>query len=82
MSDTPTNRQLEMLRHIAATTLVRKFPPSIRELCDALDYRSTNGVNDVLRALERKGLLTRQTKTARSLVLTKNGLSWCSAEAA
>lgn len=73
----PTARQLEVLEAIRDYTLRHKFSPSIRDLCDALDFTSTNGVNDVLKALERKGLLTRAEKTARSLVLTSAGVKWC-----
>ena len=36
-----------------------------------MDIRSTNGVNDHLKALERKGYLTRGEQQSRSLVPTK-----------
>ena len=77
-----TARQLEVLEAIRDYTLRHKFSPSIRDLCELLDFTSTNGVNDVLKALERKGLLTRAAKTARSLVLTSAGVRWLTSEVA
>ena len=49
----------------------RGFPPTIREIGEEMDIRSTNGVNDHLKALERKGYLTRGEQQSRSLVPTK-----------
>lgn len=43
------------------------FPPTIREIGDALGIRSTNGVNDHLKALEKKGYLTREDAKSRAI---------------
>jgi repressor LexA len=69
----PSPRQLEVLREIRRHHQAKGFPISIRELCDAMGIRSTNGVNDHLRALERKGLITREKQRARTLQLTRTG---------
>lgn len=54
---TPTERQLEvhatMLRFFAEHGLW----PTVRELGELLDIKSTNGVVDFLKVLERKGLV-------------------------
>ena len=42
-----------------------------------LAIASTNAVSDAVRSLQRKGLVTTQPKTARSLVLTPEGRLWC-----
>lgn len=66
-----TDRQREILSFIVKQTEARGFPPTIREIGEEMDIRSTNGVNDHLKALERKGYLTRGEQQSRSLVATK-----------
>jgi len=65
-----TDRQLEVLRFIAQQIEECGYPPTIREIGEALDIRSTNGVNDHLKALERKGFLTRDPVKSRALIPT------------
>lgn len=66
-----TERQREILTFIVKESENRGFPPTIREIGEHMDIRSTNGVNDHLKALERKGYLTRGEQQSRSLVPTK-----------
>lgn len=66
-----TERQREILGFIVKETESRGFPPTIREIGEQMDIRSTNGVNDHLKALERKGYLIRGEQQSRSLVPTK-----------
>lgn len=66
-----TERQREILTFIVKETETRGFPPTIREIGEHMDIRSTNGVNDHLKALERKGYLNRGEQQSRSLVPTK-----------
>jgi repressor LexA len=65
-----TDRQLEVLRFIARQIEEQGYPPTIREIGEALDIRSTNGVNDHLKALERKGFLARDPVKSRALIPT------------
>ncbi len=65
-----TDRQLEVLRYIARQIEDAGYPPTIREIGEALDIRSTNGVNDHLKALERKGFLTRDPVKSRAVIPT------------
>jgi repressor LexA len=66
-----TDRQLEVLRFIARQIDDAGYPPTIREIGEGLDIRSTNGVNDHLKALERKGYLTRDPSKSRALIPTQ-----------
>jgi repressor LexA len=66
-----TERQKEILQFIVRESEERGFPPTIREIGEQMDIASTNGVNDHLKALERKGYLTRGEQQSRSLVPTK-----------
>jgi repressor LexA len=54
-----TQRQEELLQYIKDHILTNGYPPSIREMCDHMGIRSTNGVNDHLKALVRKGYISR-----------------------
>jgi len=65
-----TDRQLEVLRFIATEIEERGYPPTIREIGEALDIASTNGVNDHLKALEKKGFLQRDPVKSRALIPT------------
>ena len=67
-----TERQLEILRFIARTSEERGFPPTIREIGTEFAIKSTNGVNDHLKALERKGFINRGEQQSRALVPTKS----------
>jgi repressor LexA len=66
-----TGRQREILQFIVKETEERGFPPTIREIGEEMDIRSTNGVNDHLKALERKGYVLRGEQQSRALVPTK-----------
>jgi repressor LexA len=56
-----------VLDFIRASIVDRGYPPTLREIGARMGIRSTNGVNDHLRALERKGYLTREDMKSRAL---------------
>ncbi len=62
-----TDRQQAVLEYITGSIDQRGYPPTLREIGNHLGIRSTNGVNDHLRALERKGYLTREDMKSRTL---------------
>lgn len=62
-----TERQDMVLQFIQASITERGYPPTLREIGNHMGIRSTNGVNDHLRALERKGYLTREDMKSRAL---------------
>jgi repressor LexA len=62
-----TERQKAVLDFIVESIHDRGYPPTLREIGNHLGIRSTNGVNDHLRALERKGYLTREDMKSRTL---------------
>lgn len=62
-----TKRQQLVLQYIVQHIEDCGYPPTIREIGDHLDIKSTNGVNDHLKALERKGYLERQDAKSRAL---------------
>ena len=66
-----TQRQKMVLEFIQTTIDTDGYPPTLREIGNFMGIRSTNGVNDHLRALERKGYLTRKDMKSRTLRPTR-----------
>jgi len=62
-----TARQREALDFITHCLDARGYPPTLREIGEHMGIRSTNGVNDHLKALERKGYLVREELKSRAL---------------
>ena len=62
-----TKRQAQTLDYIRLSIEERGYPPTLREIGEYMGIRSTNGVNDHLRALERKGYLRREDMKSRAL---------------
>lgn len=62
-----TPRQKSVLLHIHDTVRNRGYPPSIREIGDAVGLQSTSSVAHQLRSLEKKGFLTRDPHKPRAV---------------
>ncbi len=62
-----TDRQRQALDYISDCLVARGYPPTLREIGEHMGIRSTNGVNDHLKALERKGYLVREELKSRAL---------------
>jgi repressor LexA len=65
--DELTDRQKEVLAFIQESITGRGYPPTLREIGERMGIRSTNGVNDHLKALEKKGYLAREDLKSRAL---------------
>jgi repressor LexA len=76
-----TARQEQTLDFIRQSILERGYPPTLREIGEYMGIRSTNGVNDHLRALERKGYLRREDMKSRALKLVSDTESTPAAKA-
>lgn len=64
-----TARQRQIYEFVVHYIASHAYPPTLREIGAAHHIRSTNGVNDHLRALERKGLLRRSSMKARGIII-------------
>jgi len=65
-----TPRQADILHFIVESIRDEGCPPTIAEIGEAFDIASTNGVNDHLNALEKKGYIIRSPK-ARGIRVTE-----------
>lgn len=66
-----TDKQQRILDFVQAFQSRHGYPPSIREIGEFFQIRSTNGVSDHLRALEKKGFLQRSSNLSRSLTVVR-----------
>jgi SOS-response transcriptional repressor LexA len=62
-------RQRVVLEFIGRFAASNGYPPTVREIREAIGVKSTNGVCDHLAALERKGYIRRDPLKSRGLVL-------------
>jgi len=70
-----TTRQQDIYSYIKEFISLNKFPPTIREIGEKFDIKSTNGVRDALLSLERKGLIKKLSRQARSIELLQSAPS-------
>lgn len=71
LQESLTEQQQRIFNYIQSLIENRGFGPSIREIADKMGFKSPNGVVCHLKALEKKGLITRTAKHSRSIVLTE-----------
>jgi SOS-response transcriptional repressor LexA len=70
-----TSRQREALDFIKSCIASRGYPPTLREIGEHMGIRSTNGVHDHLKALERKGYIVREELKSRSVTIVDSPLT-------
>ena len=54
-----SKKQQEILEYIKSEILNRGFPPAVREICEAVNLKSTSSVHAHLEALEKNGYIVR-----------------------
>lgn len=67
-----THRQRQVLEFIRDRVRDTHCPPTVREICEHFDIRSTNGVRVILEALEKKGHLKRSPRLSRGLTVVES----------
>ena len=68
-----TRRQRQVLQVIREWTRKLGYPPTLREIAEAVGLVSTSSVAHQLRALEDKGYLRRDAGRPRAIVLPRSG---------
>jgi len=63
------DQEEKILSFIRESTALRGYPPSIREICQAADLKSTSTVHSYLVRLEQAGLIRRSGQKSRSIEL-------------
>ena len=67
MSNARGDTQAKILAYIEKATLQKGYPPSVREICEAIGMKSTSTVHGHLIRLEKKGLLYRDSMKPRAI---------------
>jgi repressor LexA len=70
MGDPLTSRQREVFELVRKLIVDRGYGPTVREIAEHFQIRSPNGVMCHLRALEKKGLISRSPNKSRAIELT------------
>ncbi|MEZ6133301.1 MAG: repressor LexA [Pirellulaceae bacterium] len=66
-----THQQQAVYNFIREKIVARGYGPTVREIGEHMNIKSPNGVMCHLRALERKGMLTRTANKSRAIELTE-----------
>lgn len=62
-----TKKQEEILDFIKAQILEKGFPPAVREICEAVNLKSTSSVHSHLETLEKNGYIHRDPTKPRAI---------------
>lgn len=62
-----SKKQKEILEYIKSQILSRGFPPSVREICEAVHLKSTSSVHSHLEMLEKNGFIRRDPTKPRAI---------------
>ena len=62
-----SKKQKEILEYIKSQILERGYPPAVREICEAVDLKSTSSVHSHLETLEKNGYIHRDPTKPRAI---------------
>lgn len=74
MTRKQSSRQIEVLTYIHEQVTDRGYPPTVREIGEAVNLSSTSTVHGHLSRLEKKGFILRDPTKPRAIELTPEGL--------
>lgn len=70
-----SKKQLEIMAYIKNEIYKKGYPPSVREICDAVKLKSTSTVHGHLERLEKKGFIRRDPTKPRAIEVLDSGSS-------
>jgi len=62
-----TKKQQEILEYIKSQILSKGYPPAVREICEAVNLKSTSSVHSHLETLEKNGYIRRDPTKPRAI---------------
>ncbi len=62
-----SKKQMEILEYIKEQILTRGYPPAVREICEAVNLKSTSSVHSHLETLEKNGYIRRDPTKPRAI---------------
>ena len=62
-----SKKQLEILEYMKKEILMKGYPPSVREICEAVSLKSTSSVHSHLETLEKNGYIRKDPTKPRAI---------------
>ncbi len=72
MAEKLSKKQQEILDYIKEEIMKRGFPPAVREICAAVNLKSTSSVHSHLETLEKKGYIRRDPTKPRAIEILED----------
>ncbi len=69
-------KQQEILDYIKSQILERGFPPSVRDICEAVHLKSTSSVHSHLETLEKNGYIRRDPTKPRAIEILDDSFNF------
>ena len=70
-----TKKQSEILEYIKSQILNKGYPPSVRDICEAVQLKSTSSVHSHLETLERNGYIRRDPTKPRAIEIVDDNFN-------
>ena len=75
-------KQQEILEYIKSQLLAKGYPPSVREICEAVHLKSTSSVHSHLATLEKRGYIRRDPTKPRAIEICDDNFQMLRTETA
>ena len=70
-----TDKQREILEYIKKEILNRGYPPTVRDICEAVNLKSTSSVHSHLETLEKNGYIRRDPAKPRAIEIVDDNFN-------
>lgn len=70
-----SEKQKQILEYIKSEILNRGYPPAVRDICEAVNLKSTSSVHSHLEALEKKGYIRRDPTKPRAIEIVDDSFN-------
>lgn len=70
-------KQEEILNYIKSQIMTKGYPPSVRDICEAVHLKSTSSVHSHLETLERNGFIRRDPTKPRAIEILDDAFNAC-----
>jgi len=71
-----STKQKEILEYIKSQILEKGFPPAVREICEAVNLKSTSSVHSHLETLEKNGYIRRDPTKPRAIEILDDSFNF------
>lgn len=70
-----TNKQKQILEYLKQQIMDKGYPPSVREICEAVNLKSTSSVHAHLSTLEKNGYIRKDATKPRAIEIIDEGFN-------